>query len=271
MTDDEVRPVYPKTNDPPDPLAEKLCEALHGIPTKRRATCCSHSPGFSLVPECTRTLSYALREKAVTVDPASVDACAAAMDKAHDGCGWVGPAGAGLPAVCDRLVRGVLDEGKRCRSSLECVDGLRCLGVGPTDTGTCRKPMPTGYPCGVSVDTLAALTRQDSFATQHPECGGFCAQRRCKDLVAEGGACKTAIECGAGKVCQEGQCHEGVLPGSGQTCKGDCAAGLRCDKGTCVGPKEEGAACERDIECRGGCLRGDGGKTGTCGMKCRML
>lgn len=270
-TDDDVRPVYPKTNDPPDPLAAKLCEALHGVPTKRRATCCGHAPGFSLVSECTRTLSYALREKAVRVETAGVDACVAAMEKVHEGCGWVGPAGARLPAACDGLVRGALDEGKPCRSSLECGDGLRCLGAGPTDMGVCRKPLPTGFPCGISVDTLAALTRQDTYEARHPECSGYCAQRRCNDLVAEGGACKLSVECGAGKVCDEGKCRAGTLPGEGRTCKLACAPGLRCDKGTCVGPKEEGAPCERDFECRGGCLRGDAGKGGTCGMKCRML
>ncbi|TKD07420.1 hypothetical protein [Polyangium fumosum] len=269
--DDEVRPVYPKTNDPPDPLAEKLCDALHGVPTKRRATCCGHAPGFSLAAECTRTLSYALREKAVTVDAAAADACIAAMEKAHEGCAWVGPTGAPLPAACDGLVRGVLAEDKPCRSSLECGDGLRCLGVGPTDTGTCRRPLPTGFPCGVSVDTLAALTRQDTFEARHPECSGYCAQRRCRELVAEGGACKLDVACGAGKICDDGKCRAGALPGEGRTCKLTCAAGLRCEKGQCVGPKEEGAACERDVECRGGCLRGDAGKGGTCGMKCRML
>lgn len=269
---DEVRPVYPVTNDPPDPLATRLCEALHGVPTARRAACCGHSPGLSLAAECARTLSFAMREKAVLVDAAAVDSCVSAMEKAHDGCGWVGPAGAPLPAACDGLVRGALEDGKRCRSSLECTDGLRCVGVGPTDAGVCRKPLPTNFPCAVSVDTLAALTRQEGFEARHPECAGHCAQRRCRDLVAEGGACKTAIECGPGKVCAGGKCAVGELPGEGKPCLGGaCAKGLRCEKATCIAPKEEGAACKLDAECRGGCLRGDGGQGGTCGMKCRML
>ncbi|MDI3286577.1 hypothetical protein [Polyangium sp. 15x6] len=269
--DDEVRPVYPKTNDPPDPLAEKLCEALHGVPTKRKATCCGHAPGFSLAAECTRTLSYALREKAVSVDAAAADACIAAMEKAHDGCDWVGPTGAPLPAACDGLVRGTVAADKPCRSSLECSDGLRCLGVGPTDMGTCRKPLPTGYPCGVSVDTLAALTRQDTFEARHPECSGYCGQRRCRDLVVEGGACKLDVECGAGKICDEGKCRAGALPREGQRCKRVCAPGFSCEVGTCIGPKEPGAPCDYDIECRGGCLHRGASKAGTCGMKCSML
>jgi len=259
---DEVQPVYPVTNAPPDPLAARLCEALHGVALHRRAACCSHAPGFSLVPECTRTLSYALSEKAVTVDPAAVDACAAAMTKAHEGCEWVGPTGVELPAACDDLVRGALKEGETCRSSLECVDGLRCLGLGPTDPGVCRKPLPKSYPCALAADTLAALTRQDSFDVRHPECSGYCSFKRCLEFVAEGGACRSSVECGPGKTCLEGKCGAGTLPGEGAACgtKGACGKGLHCEKGKCITPKHEGAPCENDIECRGGCVRGDGGR-----------
>jgi hypothetical protein len=264
-----VEPVYPKTNDPPDPLAEKLCAALNDVPVKRRAECCSHPPGFSLVSECTRSLSYALRNKAVTIDVAAVDACIAAMKAVHEGCDWVGPAHVTLPSACDGIVRGSVEEGKRCRSSLECQDGYRCLGVGPTDTGVCRKPLPNGYPCALAVDSLAALTRQDNIDKQHPECVGNCAFRRCQDFVALHGACKTSAQCGAGKACIGGSCEEGSLPGEGKPCaKGSCAMGLRCEKGTCASRKSAGTTCTTDAECIGGCIRGDGGKEGTCGTKC---
>ena len=267
-----MRPVYPVTNEKPDPLAIRLCTALHDVPTTRRAACCSHSPGLSLASECARTLSAALHDNAVTMDAAAVDACVSAMEKNHEGCDWVGPTGAPLPAVCDGLIKGTIVEGKRCRSSLECQNSFRCVGVGPTDAGVCRKPLPNNYPCAVAVDTLAALTRQDSFEKEHPECNGYCAQRRCRDFAPLGGECKTAIECGAGKICAHKKCEEGALPGLGKPCLDSaCAAGLRCEKGICAGPKEEGAACKNDIECKGGCVRGDGGKEGSCGMKCRML
>lgn len=270
--DDEIRPVYPKTNDPPDPLAGKLCEALHGLPVKRRAECCAHAPGFSLEGECTRTLSFALREKAVVVDPAAADACVAAMARAHEGCAWVGPMGVPLPAECDGIVRGTLEEGKRCRSSLECVDGLRCQGVGPTDIGQCAKPKARGHVCAIAADTLASSTRQGSFEERHPECAGYCAHRRCEDFVAAGGECKTTAQCGPGKICAAGKCAEGTLPGEGAACAcGACAKGLTCAGGKCALPKKEGEACASDGECRGGCVRGDGGKKGTCGMKCSML
>jgi hypothetical protein len=266
---DDVEPVYPKTNGPPEPLAEKLCAALHDVPTKRRADCCSQEAGFSLARECIRTLSHALRDKSVSIESVAVDACVSAMNTAHEGCEWVGPANITVPAACDGIMRGSIEEGKRCRSSLECVDGLRCFGVGPTDAGVCRKSSPTGNPCSLAVDTLAALTRQDGMETRHPECTGYCNRRRCQDFLAVHGACKVSAECGSGKVCLGGSCEEGSLPAEGKPCaKGSCASGLRCEKGTCIARKSAGATCSTDVECKGGCIRGDGGKEGTCGMKC---
>jgi len=269
---DDVEPVYPKTSGPPDPLAEKLCAALYDVPAKRRAECCHQSPGFSMTSECVRILSHALRDKSVSLDSTAVDACVSAMNSAHEGCAWVGPANVVLPSACDSVVRGSIEEGKRCRSSLECVEGLRCVGVGPTDTGVCRKPSRAGYPCSLAVDTLAAVTRQDGLETHHPECAGYCGQRRCQELVELHGACAMNAACGPDRVCLGGSCEEGSLPAEGKPCaKGACAPGLHCEKGTCAAPKAEGAACKLDTECKGGCIRGDGGKEGTCGMKCGLF
>ena len=266
---DSIEPVYPKLAGPPDPRAEKLCAALHDVPAKRRDDCCHTSPGFSLASECIRTLSHALRDKSVDLDTSAVDTCVSAISTAHEGCEWVGPTNVAVPAACEGIIKGAIAEGKSCRSSLECVEGLRCLGVGPTDVGVCRKPLPAGYPCTLAVDTLAALTRQDRLDAHHPECTGYCSQRRCQDTVALNGACKTSEACGVGRVCLGGSCVEGVLPSEGKPCaQGVCANGLRCEAGTCQPRKISGAGCSNDTECQGGCIRGDGGKQGTCGMKC---
>jgi hypothetical protein len=266
---DEVEPVYPKIAGPPDPLAEKLCSALHDVPNKRRAECCQSTPGFSLTRECVRILSHALSDKSISLDAAAVDACATQSTAAYEGCDWVGPTNVSLPSACDGILRGNIGEGKRCRSSLECQDGMRCVGLGPTDTGVCRKPSAVGFPCSLAVDTLGAVTRQDNLERQHPECAGYCLQRRCRDFVAVHGACKTNAECGAGKVCLGGSCEEGEAPGEGKSCaKTACAAGLLCEKGTCIARKKSGATCSTDAECKGGCLRADAGQEGSCGMKC---
>lgn len=266
---EDVEPVYSKTAGPPEPLAEKLCGALHDLPNKRRAECCQSTPGFSLTSECVRILSHALRDKSVSLDAAAVDSCVAQSNAAYEGCEWVGPTNVTLPDACEGILQGSVEEGKRCRSSLECREGMRCVGLGPTDAGVCRKPSSVGFPCSLAVDTLAALTRQNSLDKHHPECAGYCGQRRCRDFVTLHGACKTNAECGAGKVCLGGTCEEGEVPGEGKSCaKTACAPGLVCEKNTCIARKKAGASCTTDRECQGGCLRGDAGKEGSCGMKC---
>ena len=52
---DEVESVYPiDDRGPPDPLAAKLCAGLGEMPEKKRAACCTTTPGVVLTPECTR-------------------------------------------------------------------------------------------------------------------------------------------------------------------------------------------------------------------------
>jgi hypothetical protein len=270
--DDEVGPVYPVTNAPPDPLAQKLCEAIHVLPAARKAACCSRPPGATVAGECARMLSFALREKSVTLDPAAVDRCSEAVARIHEGCGWVGPLLPPSPPECDGIVIGTLPQGKPCRSSLECLDGLRCQGAGPTDRGVCAPPGGRGRACGIAVDTLAAHARQSSSETKHPECQGFCAHRLCTATVPTGGRCTSHVECGAGRACVDKTCSDAPLPAVGSACKaGLCAGDGRCVKGQCIAPKAEGEACESDRECRGACERPDGGVAGKCGKRCGWL
>lgn len=267
--DDEVRPVYPVTNDPPNPLAARLCDALHTRPAARKAECCASSPGFTTEAECARMLSFALKEKAVTLDPADVDRCAEATARSLEGCDWVTPQMPDAPAACDGIIHGTYKEGDRCRSSLECVDGLRCLGGGPTDAGRCGKPLPRGSLCNTAVDPLAAYTRQVSFEERHPECAGFCARRWCGDRAPVGGACNASVECGPNRYCIDKKCAEGPLPAAGEPCRsGLCAKGARCAKGKCVAPGGEGEPCEANTDCRGACQKPTGSKTGSCVKKC---
>jgi len=76
---DQIRPVYPVTKDPVDPLAQRFCETIHELPANRKAECCTGGYSMRLTSECSRVLSYALRAKAVALDPADVDRCAEAM------------------------------------------------------------------------------------------------------------------------------------------------------------------------------------------------
>lgn len=261
-------PVYPRTNDPPDPLAQRLCDAIHTLPARRKAECCKGEPSVTMVDECVRTLSYALRSKAVTLDPAEVDVCAEAAAKAFDGCGWVTPLSAAVPAACAGIVKGAVKEGDHCRSSLECQDGLHCHGVAASDTGRCGKPREAGS-CSRGIDTLASHTRQSGVDRSHPECAGHCNGRRCEPDLPVGAACITSVACGAGRLCLDKKCSDTKLPAAGQKClQGACGEGARCLSGTCVAPRREGESCADDIECPGVCDKAPGAPKGTCAMLC---
>lgn len=246
-------PVYPRTNEAPEPLAVRFCDALHALPAKKKAECCGGEAGITMAGECARILSYALRSKAIVLDPADVERCAEASAKAHEGCDWVTPLSARAPAACVGIVKGAMKEGDRCRSSLECEEGLRCHGVAASDTGRCGKPKVAGA-CSRGIDTLASHTRQTDVERKHPECAGHCNGRRCEADVPLGGACAASLECGEGRRCVEKRCSDAPLPGPGEACfQGVCANDARCVSGACAAPKKNGEACTQDVECAGIC------------------
>lgn len=261
--DDEDKPIYPREAGAADPLAQRLCDAIHEVPAARRAACCASTPGFRATAECVRVLSFALRANAVALEASSVDACAAAVAKAYDGCDWVGPSAPATPAECQGIVKGKLPKGDRCRSSLDCQDGLRCLGVAATRLGKCGPPQPARGLCGVSTDALAGYLFDGTVDAKHPECASFCEGRICRDFVAIGGECTTSLACGVGRSCRNGKCAAAAPPIAGEACADtSCASGLRCVKGACRAPKAGGEPCAADLECRGACERG------TCGKRC---
>jgi hypothetical protein len=239
-----VRPVYPLDASAPDPLATHLCTALHEVPAKRRAECCSATPGVLVTSECVRMLSAALHFDAVSVDPVKVDACIQGIETTYAGCDWVGPNTPQPPEACEgTLVVGKLGVGALCRSSLECAAGLRCQGVGPTQPGTCGAPKDDGAPCGGTVDPLAVYVRQNHFESTHPECKGWCNRRVCAAPVERGTPCSPQTRCAEGLACVDGKCGN-PRPA------------------TPVVRRPAGATCKADAECLGGCVNG------TCGMKC---
>jgi hypothetical protein len=287
----EVRPVYPvDPNAPIDPAAQKLCAGLNEMPERKRAACCAATPGIVVTTECTRMLSAAIQTKAAVLDGAAVDACIAAFEKSLEGCDWVGPFPPGPPAVCQGLVKGNVGIGQKCRSTLECSGALRCKGVGPTTPGKCSTPNNSGDLCGGTVDALATYVRQTDFEKEHPECAaGRCIKHRCAAPAPEGGACQVTLDCEDGLQCitspsaarvrpkkgerpgPQRKCARRPLPKEGEACPGGvCADDLGCVLNKCMARKPGGAQCTNDFECRGGCLREDGGTKGKCGPRCDL-
>jgi hypothetical protein len=265
----EVKPVYPETNEPPDPQAERYCRLIYEAPETKRKECCPSVPftAFRPTDQCVRTLSFALRSKAVALGEAALGACEAAILDEAKRCDWGGT----MPAACEGIVRGQLDENAKCRSSLECKEGLHCGGLGAVTPGTCVPRGVTGTPCGGSTDTLAAFVRQDAERA-HPQCGGQCERRRCADTVALGGKCGSSLQCGQGRFCLQQKCTDTPLPVAGKPCAQKmCAEGLACVNDMCSALRRLEEGCESDAECRSAhCERPDGG-AGKCAMSCRII
>jgi hypothetical protein len=258
-TEDGVHPNYALTG-PVDPLAKRLCTALHEVPRQQEAACCKQKTPPTLTELCSMVVSSALRLGALQVDEAQLQACEQAqalpLDCASAG-GWNRRPAA---AACSLVLKGSLAEGKRCRSSLECAGEQRCVGSGPTDLGACAPARKKSGSCGTAVDALATYLPGDLDLTR-PQCEGYCDHHRCKPAVPAGQACETALQCGPGSRCEKKVCVAGLVP-AGQPCDGPCAAGLVCIDKVCSPPKKAGQACKTAFECQGGCIKG------VCGMKC---
>jgi hypothetical protein len=255
----------------PEALSRRLCDAVQGLPATRKAECCGTSPNTGLASECARDLTRSLQERKLTLEPGDVDRCVADSTRDLEGCAWVTPRTSRLPASCRGIVHGTLDTGGRCRSSLECRDGLRCWGITPEAPGVCAPPGVPGAPCGGGPDALATFARQAEDGARHPECNGFCLLGRCAAFVRVGGECSSHGQCVPGSHCAARRCVDGPPPALGQACgAATCEAPFVCIDGTCAHPKKAGEACRQSLECEAACVSPTADQPGTCGMKCSV-
>lgn len=264
---DEIKPVYPALTGPAHPLATRVCKALHRRRAERKAECCKTAPQIDMTDECVKMLTTALNDGAVSTTEAEVSSCEAGAESTFSGCSWVKPIATPAVTACENLLHGSRTKGKVCRSSIECVDGLYCRGVGPTSAGVCDDPKVTGQTCNTGVDPLQIQTSQRT--TQHRECAGVCGRRKCIDQVAKGGSCHATSECSEGLLCLRGTCADVKAPKVGEPCLVHlCADGARCDKGRCVALKKDGDSCESHSECLSSCRKPAGARSGVCGDMC---
>lgn len=264
---DGIRPVYPALVGEPEPLAQKLCEALHSRTRAKKDECCERTSSLDVTSECVRMLTFAIRSKAVVLDSAEVDRCLSAIDTRLSNCDFLAPGQPPTAPQCAGIVRGQLQEGARCRSALECKEGLNCRGVGPTQQGICSKPRGAKMACGTASDPLLNYTFQDE--KKHPECEGVCGRNQCMTPVKEGESCVSSMLCPTGTQCVKGKCSHESYPGPGQPCEsGLCAPHAKCVKGKCAIPKKNGEPCETLFECEAICKIAPGAKRGVCAPGC---
>jgi hypothetical protein len=178
---------------------------------------------------------------------------------------------------CDRVVVGTQASGGPCRFSVECQDGLACVGYRPGIDGSCKKPPRAGDSC--SVQAYATILNAPAAALHHPGCapGAWCDATTCRERAPAGKACSTSDACAEGLVCSRGRCS---APGRARgACdkNEDCAFGLWCDRtlggGQCAEKRAEGQSCSTPEACKGRCdvpAGRDGGSTssGSCVAVC---
>ena len=268
-SDDDVKPVYPQTTDPPDPVAQKYCDLIHETAETKRKECCPSVPVTPFRPtvECARTLSYALKSKALVLEKADLDGCEAAILAEARQCDWGGE----LPAACKDILKGQVKPSGACRSALECEPGLFCAGLGVSTAGKCAPPRAEGGRCSKAVDSLGAFVHQDTEA-RHPRCTGYCERGQCVRLSAPGEKCTSSVQCGRDQRCRDQKCSDAPLPKAGEACLGNlCEKGLRCAAGKCTAEKRIGEECGQSDECRSGRCDTTAGPKGRCAMSCEVL
>jgi len=176
-------------------------------------------------------------------------------------------------APCDRVLTGLQPEGQPCRFSVECKDGLACVGYKVGVDGTCKKPPAANEAC--TLQPYGSLVNVAASALHHPACaaGAFCDGTTCQPRVASGKACSKSEACAPGLSCVMGKC--GTRPGVGTACaaSGDCAFGLWCDHaaGKCAAKRTDGQDCVSQDACKGRCdlpKKPDGHTAGKCLAVC---
>jgi hypothetical protein len=191
-----------------------------------------------------------------------VDACHKAMQSRAETCDWVGPSGIGVADECRGVFVGALAEGAKCRSNLECADGMACHDLGLTTKGTCGKPRQSGA-CMQGNDPLAPVLAHENLM-QRPFCQGYCSAPKCLEAVPVGGDCTRRFMCGPNRTCVGGKCVDAPPPKVGEACPGgECLGNAQCLRGTCIDQVAGGKPCQTDRECVAGSC-----KDGVCRTMC---
>ncbi|HEY8087798.1 MAG TPA: hypothetical protein VIF09_08135, partial [Polyangiaceae bacterium] len=160
---------------------------------------------------------------------------------------------------CDRILVGLQPEGQPCRFSIECKEGLACVGYKVGADGMCKKPPAAAQAC--TLQPYGTIFNEAAVQPHHPPCGpgAYCDGTTCQPRIATGKACSTSDACPAGASCVQGKCGPRAAAGGACTAGNDCAFGLWCDRsgdggqGKCAAKRAEGQECGGTETCKGRC------------------
>jgi hypothetical protein len=170
---------------------------------------------------------------------------------------------------CDRVLLGMQGEGQPCRFSIECKDGLACVGYAIGVDGTCKKPPRAGEAC--TPQPFGTIVNDAAAALHHPACapGSWCAGKTCQTRVSAGQKCASSAACTPGLACVAGKCASRGAVGASCSAIGDCAFGLWCSPavdggaGRCAAKRADGQSCGSSDACKGRCDLPKGVDAGT--------
>jgi hypothetical protein len=227
---------------------------------------------------CTSNLAMAIARSRASFDDDAAHACIA-MLKAKQLAQASETDTVFAHAPCDRVLVGQQPVEQPCRFSIECKEGLACVGYKVGVDGTCKKPPAVHEGC--TLQPYGTIFNEAAAEPHHPACaaGAFCDGASCQPRVATGKACSNATSCASGLSCVQHTCGRRGAAGAACGVSADCTFGLWCDRsgeggaGQCAAKRAEGAACTVGETCKGRCdiPRGRDGKPagpGKCVATC---
>lgn len=211
---------------------------------------------------CTDDLNIAVSRGRATYDPDAAKQCVQ-MLQASDQPRTSDTDTLFQHSPCDQVLLGTQDQGQPCRFSVECKDGLACVGYGVGVDGTCKKEPKAGEAC--TPQRFASVLNEQAAVIHHPECApsAWCDGKTCQPRITAGKACVNASSCVAGLTCVMGKCGKLGEPGAGCFSASDCAYGEWCNrtpevlaggtKGKCEAKRPASALCPTMDACKGRC------------------
>jgi hypothetical protein len=235
--------------------------------------------------ECNFVVRDGVASGRMTFDPMAAARCVEVGEKtktAMKGVHLATPDIDELPE-CKAIVKGKQADGQPCKSSLECVDPLTCIGAKDKKDGVCKAvATKAGDACDGSVWKSLDLGHRrrcgPGLACDTPDAKNK--NPICQKAIAQGGVCDDSDECAEGLTCHAGKCDSGPPADVGGACDDDtddCKDGLYCKRepdagrqkvGKCAEKKAGGQPCTDLFECRGECRKPAGKPDGACAAIC---
>ena len=257
-----------------------FCQDAYAADTDRMKDKCSandasltQSMARAAAGLCDHDVRLAIDRSRASFDPDAASKCVEMLhDKALEQTSETDTLFGHFP--CDKVLIGLQDEGKPCLFSVECKEGLACVGYKIGVDGTCKKPPKAKAAC--TAQRYGTIINDAATAPHHPACtkDAYCDETACQPRVAAGKACTQADACAGGLSCVNGQCGARGAEGAACAAATDCTFGLWCDRtgdagaGKCASKHTQGQACMSEDACKGRCEipKGKDGKQVLPGM-----